>query len=110
MTTAFVQLYTKNDVLLGDRVEITTQVVPRVGELIDADEFLELSGKQVGDFIVMSVVYKLTGNGFVPYISARQWHKGFRFELLQERGWLIPDDTAAMSYDEDDLARAERID
>lgn len=107
MTKAFIQFLTKNYSLFGERIEIATEIIPRVGELIDAREFLTLPKDEVGDFIVSSVIYKLTENGFVAYITARQWQKGIRSMLLQERGWLAPDGTAHFSYDEDDPARDE---
>lgn len=107
MTKAFIQFYTKNHSLFGDRIEIATEMVPCVGELIDAREFLALPKEQVGDFIVYSVIYKLTATGFVAYITARQWQKGIRSMLLQERGWLAPDGTTHFAYDEDDPARLE---
>jgi hypothetical protein len=109
MAKAFIQLYSKNFSLFGDRIEIDTEIVPRVGELIDAWEHLKLSKDEVGDFMVMSVIYKLTSKGFAAYITAHQWHKGLRFELLQERGWLMPDKNTELSYDEDDPARSEFI-
>jgi hypothetical protein len=109
MATALVQFYSKNYSLYGDRIEIETEVVPRVGELIDAHEFLQLSKDEVGDFMVLSVIYKLTPKGFVAYITARQWHKGFRWEVLQARGWLVPTETSGLSYDEDDPARLDPV-
>jgi len=105
MAKAYIQFYTKTYSLYGDCKQIETDVVPRVGELIDAREFLDLAEDLVGGFMVLSVIYKLTATGFVPYITARQWHRGLRYELLQERGWLLPDDSTEFSYDEDDNAR-----
>jgi hypothetical protein len=101
----FIQFCSKSDSLFGDRIEIDTDFVPRVGELIDAHDFLSLPSNQVGDFIVLSVVNKLTTGGIIPYITARQWHRGFRHELLQERGWLPPEAHTNKGYDEDDPAR-----
>ncbi|MBK1829518.1 hypothetical protein JIN77_02175 [Verrucomicrobiaceae bacterium R5-34] len=110
MITTYIQFYTKNHSLFGDRIEIHTEAVPRVGEIIDAHEFLELSNDQVSDFMVLSVIYKLTKDGFSPYITARQWHKGLRHELLESRGWLSPKDRENLTYDEDDPARWEDVD
>lgn len=105
MAKAFIKLYGKNSEVFGKRVEIETGIVPRVGELIDAREYLKLPKNEVGDFIVMSVIYKLTAKGFVAYITARRWHKGIRSDLLQERGWLKPDENKNLTYDDDDPAR-----
>jgi hypothetical protein len=91
MAKAIIQLYTKNFSLLAERIEIETEIVPKVGELIDALEYLELPKGQVGLFIVRSVIYKLTAEGFVAYITGHDWCKGIRAELLQERGWLPPE-------------------
>ena len=109
MAKAFIQLSTKNGSLLGDRIEIETDIVPRVGELIDGWAYLKMDKGDVGDFMVESVIYKLTREGFAAYISARQWYKGLRHDLLKERGWLVPDDIVNMSYDEDDHARLEPV-
>jgi hypothetical protein len=55
-------------------------------------------------FLVESVVYRLTPHGFQPLITARDWYKGLRDELLGERGWIRPQghENDYRHYDEDD--------
>lgn len=106
MPQAHIQLLAKNFSLLP-RIEIETAIVPRVGELIDARTYLKIPEGEVADFIVESVIYKLSSDGFIPYITARQWHKGYRDELLKQRGWLSPESNDHRTYDEDDAARFE---
>ncbi len=105
MAKAHIQFVSKNGALIGSLVEIDTLVVPRAGELLDAYECLNLTKDDFGEFMVLSVVYKVTVDGFVPFITAREWCKGYRHELLQQRGWLMPTDSTSISYDEDDPAR-----
>src|SRR5207253_2057393 len=107
MAKIYIQLVSKNFALSGDRIEIESDIIPRVGEIIDVYEYLAIPQGQVGNYIVTSVIHKLTKNGFAAYISARQWLKGYRHELLQERGWLLPDKDTDSSYDEDDPAQLE---
>ncbi len=104
MGKAIIQFQTKNHSLFGNSVEISTDFIPRVGELIDAGQFLEISKDEVSNFIVESVIYRLTDDGLVPHISARQWMKGYRHELLERRGWLPVKDTGMLEYDESDPA------
>ena len=107
MAKAFIQFYSKSHSLFGERIEVDTEIIPRVGEIIDAHEYLKLNREIVGDFFVYSVIYKLTPQGFAAYITARQWHKGLRHEFLQERGWLLPNQYTEHSHDEDDPARSD---
>jgi hypothetical protein len=108
MAKIYLQLETKNFSLHGNRIEIESDIIPRVGEIIDAYEYLGGPKEEVRNYIVASVIYKLTNNGFVPYITARQWWKGYRHQLLQERGWLVPENDIT-SYDEDDPAQLEKM-
>lgn len=99
-----IQLISKDGSLFGDLIRIESVSVPRVGELIDAQAFLSLPAGEVGDFMVCSVIHKLTEFGFAPHITALQWYKGIRADLLRKRGWLPPDgNSEGLSYDEDDL-------
>ena len=107
MAKAYIQFLVKSGSLYGERIEIDTDLIPRVGELIDAHSYLNLERSEIGDFFVLSVIYKLTSEGFVAYITARQWLKGLRHQELQGRGWLTPPDLETLAHDEDDLARRE---
>jgi len=104
MPKAILQFYTKSYSLYGDPIEIDTEAIPRAGELINAKEFLKIEDSEVEYFFVLSVVYKLTKSGLIPHITARQWMKAFRHDELKRRGWLEPDSTEFLSYDEDDPA------
>lgn len=103
MAKIYIQLESKNFALYGDRIEIESDIIPRVGEIIDAAQYLEFRQDEVSRFMVSSLIYNLTKNGFVPYICAHQSHKGFRHKELQERGWLVPEKVEDLKYDEDDL-------
>jgi len=105
MSKAYIQFITKNGSLKGEGIQISTDIIPRVGEIINASLYLKVQDNDDDyTFIVLSVIYELTLDGFVPYISAREYAKSQRFILLQERGWLIPEKDQAIEYDEDDPA------
>ena len=109
MAKIFIQLISKSFDLHGDRIEIESDIIPRVGEIIDAAEYCKVPLGEVGDYIVTSVIYKITKEGFVPYITAWQWYRGHREELLQARGWLIPGENTNRTYDDNDEARLESV-
>jgi len=97
-----IQLYSNSYSLLGDPFSLETECVPRAGELVEAGDFLGLPIDEITTFMVFSVVYKLTKEGFIPHVKARSWYKGLRYELLQEKGWLVPTTIDFQSYDEED--------
>jgi hypothetical protein len=70
MAKVYIQFLAKNFSLDGPCVQIESDVIPRVGELIDAHEYLQKPRDLVGTYIVQSVIYKLTERGFVPYVTA----------------------------------------
>jgi hypothetical protein len=109
MAKVYLQLVTKNFALDGDKIEIESDIIPRVGEIIDAQEYCSIPKGNVSNYIVTSVIYKLTKSGFVSYISAQAWWQGFRHELLQERGWLLPNEHTHLTYDENDPAMLENV-
>lgn len=104
MAKTIIQFLAKHGSLFGGAIEVDTHFVPRVGELIDAKQFLSIGQDEVGNFIVESIVYRLTKSGLVPHITARQWLQGYRHELLERRGWLPVKDTSMLIYDENDEA------
>ena len=79
-----------------------------MGEIIDAWDYLGKPKDYQTDYIVVSVIYKLTKEGFAAYISAQQFWRGYRHELLRERGWLVPEDFNRLAYDDEDPARLEK--
>lgn len=101
MAKARIQFITKNSVLIGDPIFYDTNYIPRVGEIIDAKDFLNLP--ENNHFLVISVIYKMTEKGFVPCIAAKEWFKGLRYEELESYGWLTPVsmEPPNHSYDED---------
>ena len=102
MGTIRIKLLSKSSSVMEDNLEIESNFVPRVGELIDGSTYLTKNGDQVSSFIVQSVVYELSKHGLVACVTARQWYKGYRYALLQDRGWLATTDLENIEYDEDD--------
>ena len=103
MPKIYLQLRTKNHALRGDQIVTDSNTIPRAGELIDCHDFLKLTD-QVGTFIVQSVIYKLTGDGFVPYITARQWHiRAIGMNSFKNEAGSLGN-PSHRSYDEDDAA------
>lgn len=98
-----IQLLGKNGALIERSQAIDTPFVPRVGELLDAGSWLDTNKQEVSTFIVRSVIYRVGPGGMTPLITAQQWHKGIRHDLLAQRGWAPPGDSELLSYDEDDL-------
>ncbi len=101
------QFRDKNGALLGERVHIESDFVPRAGELLwvgDLPDLQHLLDSRDGFFIVESVVYHLGHGKAVPCVTARKWLKGHRYELLQERGWLVPEEETEITHDEEDPA------
>jgi hypothetical protein len=85
-----------------DPIEIESDFVPQVGQLIDGGDYVKKPSGASPYYIVSSIVYELTKNGFVPHVTARSWYKGVRSELLQQRGWLPPAAAMDLLHDEDD--------
>jgi hypothetical protein len=104
MTQTKVQFVTKNGARLGDPIFIDTHHLPRAGEIVDTTD---MGGWRHGTYIVVSVVYSLSKEGFIPLITAREWQRGLRSELLESRGWLPGGDAALIGYDEEDPAMDE---
>lgn len=98
MTKVRIQLISKNESLIGNRIEIKTQYVPRVGELIDMNDFID---RENPIFMITSVINKVTKEGIIPYITAKNWLKGNREEILEEFGWLSNKSNSLRYYDED---------
>ena len=97
------ELLTKSGSHLPGPIHLKASYVPRVGEIIDAHQFLGMETDQVGNFIILSVVHKMTLDGFLPVISAQQWYKGLRYQVLEDYGWLTPvsEEPSTLSHDED---------
>lgn len=98
MAIVKIQFVSKNHALIGDPIEIKTDYVPRVGELLDSEAVLPESNVM---FIVTSVINKVTHGGIIPFITAQNWHKGLRAELLEQYGWLPQNEHTLKIYDED---------
>lgn len=98
MTKVKIQFVTKNHTLIGEPVEIETDYVPRIGELLDSEAVLRESNTT---FIVTSIINKVTPSGIIPFITAQNWYKGLRAELLEQYGWLPQSEHTLISYDED---------
>ena len=58
MAKVYLQLVTKNHTLDGDRIEIDSETIPRVGEIVDAWEYLGRPKDKQTDYIVLSVIHK----------------------------------------------------
>ncbi|KPA53454.1 hypothetical protein VT25_06280 [Photobacterium leiognathi subsp. mandapamensis] len=98
MTKVKIQFVSKNHALIGEPIVITTDYVPRVGELLDSEAVLKESNTT---FIVTSIINKVTPSGIIPFITAQNWYKGLRAELLEQYGWLPQTEHTLKSYDED---------
>ena len=83
-------------------IKIESDVIPRVDEIINAAKFLKKPHDASPYYIVESVIYEFTKNGFVPHVTGRTWNRGIRSELLQGRGWLPPGKATKLSHDEAD--------
>lgn len=106
MAKAFVQFVSKTHSLYPSRVEVDTEVVPRAGELVRSQGLGLLPDSDPGKlFVVLSVVYDLTPDGFLPLLTAQEWSRGLRAGVLAERGWLPPDKALETVYDDDDVER-----
>ncbi|MCL1137946.1 hypothetical protein [Shewanella pneumatophori] len=94
-----IQHFTKTNSLIGDPVFIESEYVPRVGELLDSGHLYEQELNNI--FIVTGVVHRVTSEGLMPCITAKNWYKGLRAELLEEFGWLPQTMDTNFGYDED---------
>lgn len=86
---------------LSKRVDIESQYVPRVGELIYAGRLVELSDDEPHNFFVTKVIYEATDTGIIPVVTCQQWYKGSRQEELESRGWL-PNPGWDLIYDDEE--------
>ncbi|WP_346839924.1 hypothetical protein [Microbulbifer sp. SAOS-129_SWC] len=94
-----IQHFTKTGSLIGDPLFIESHYTPRVGELIDSGHLLGLESKSM--FIITGVVHRATPDGLQPCISAKEWYKGLRTEVLEDFGWLPQSAETNLGYDED---------
>jgi|GEM_PF-3259032 len=94
-----IEFYTKNWVLFKD-IEIESQYVPKVGELIDGGLLLDLPEDEVQNFFVTKVIYVINKEKMFPVITCRQWLNGSRQEELESRGWL-PNTTGHVIHDDE---------
>lgn len=93
------EFWTKNWALLKT-IEIKSQYVPRVGELIDAGLFLDIPENEVQNFFVTKVIYVINNNlKFFPVVTCRQWCQGSRQDELESRGWL-PNTSGHLIHDD----------
>lgn len=86
MPLAYLQVLAKGGALVGDRMPLNTDFIPRVGELIQVGKALELPSRHFQHAIVVSVVYRLQSRQLVPFVTARQGYD--RQLVLEHRGWL----------------------
>lgn len=97
-----IQYMSKSGSLYGDMVEVDTTYVPRVGELITTSAEQHPYDLEGGTFMVLSVTSRHMSAGFEPHLTARQWHKGLRAEVLAAPGWLSASEDVERVYGEDD--------
>ena len=94
-----IEFYTKNWALIKS-IEIESQYVPKVGELIDGGLLLELPEDDVQNFFVTKVIYVINKKKMFPVITCTQWLHGYRQEELECRGWL-PNTTGYTIHDDE---------
>jgi len=82
-----IEFWTKNWALLKD-IEIESQYVPKVGELIDGGLLLEIPEGEPQNFFVTKVIYVIDKKKIMPVVTCRQWLQGSRQQELELRGWL----------------------
>ena len=93
-----IDFFTKNWSLIKS-VEIESQYIPKVGELIDAGILLELPKDEVHNFFVSKVIYEIDKKKIIPIITCFQWLQGHRQMELEMRGWL-PNTTGHLIHDD----------
>lgn len=85
------ELHTKNGALITtEPIEIESEVVPRVGEVIDLGDRSPTNTGNVTTFFVLEINHVHEDSGLVPHLTCRQWWKGDRLLELQQLGWLPP--------------------
>ena len=94
-----IEFYTKNCALLKS-IEIESQYVPKVGEIIDGGLLLELPEDEVQIFFVTKVIHVINKEKIFPVITCKQWLQGSRQEELESRGWL-PNTTGHIIHDDE---------
>ena len=86
MSKFLLSKYTKNYSLYPNHpVEIESDFLPRIGEIIELDVPLG----SFDELFVFDIRYEMTGSSLTPHVHAREWHRGDRALELQERGWLL---------------------
>ena len=71
----------------GNPLVLSSESVPRVGEIVDIRSALSFPDSEVTTFIVLDVTWVNEDGELTPYLKCHQWHKGDRFLELQEHGW-----------------------
>jgi hypothetical protein len=94
-----IEFFLKNWALLKT-VEIESQYVPKVGELIDGSGLLKLPEDEIQNFFVTKVIYEITKKEIIPVVTCRQWCHGSREDELKERGWL-PNTSGNVIHDDE---------
>lgn len=94
-----IEFWTKNWALIKD-IEIESEYVPKVGELIDAGLLLDIPEGEVQNFFVTKVIYVINKEKMFPVVTCKQWLQGSRQEELESRGWL-PNKTGYTIHDDD---------
>ena len=72
------------------RIEIETNAVPRVGEIVNLESLAssDLALGSVTTFFVDEVEWKLEGRKLIPHLTCHEWFEGDRRLELQSNGWL----------------------
>jgi len=73
MAEVYIQFIAKSTSIYEDLIEIESDVIPHVGEIINADKYFKSPRGSSPYYVVQSIIYKLTDNGCVPCITARSW-------------------------------------
>ncbi len=86
MAKVYIRFLAKDSSLDCAPIEIESDFIPRMGEMVNAGKYLKKTRGESPHYIVESVIYELTDDGFVPHVTGRTWNTGLRAKLLQERG------------------------
>jgi hypothetical protein len=73
MTKVYIQFIAKSTPIYEDLIELESDVIPRVGEMINAEKYFKSPRGSSPYYVVQSVIYKVTDDGFAPCITARSW-------------------------------------
>jgi hypothetical protein len=75
MAKLHIQFLAKDSLEDGPSIEIESDIIPRIGEIIDAAEYLSIPSDLTPYYEVESVIYELSPSGFAaPLIKAREWY------------------------------------